>query len=83
MKVQREQLETLPVAQLKEIAKANDIKGIASMKKAALIDAILQMSEGSTSRSYVSTVSREEAESPMLWSSSSVLFCRVPSSAIS
>ena len=37
MKVQREQLETLPVAQLKEIAKANDIKGIASMKKAALI----------------------------------------------
>ena len=45
MKVQREQLETLPVAQLKEIAKANDIKGIASMKKAALIDAILQMSE--------------------------------------
>ena len=41
MKVQREQLETLPVAQLKEIAKANDIKGVTSLKKAELIEAIL------------------------------------------
>ena len=36
MKVQREQLETLPVAQLKEIAKANDIKGVTTLKKAEL-----------------------------------------------
>ncbi len=45
MKVQREQLETLPMAQLREIAKANDIKKISALKKAELIDAILQMSE--------------------------------------
>ena len=59
MKVQREQLATLPVAQLKEIAKANDIKGIASMKKAALIDAILQMSEEKT-REEETGISKEE-----------------------
>ena len=59
MKVQREQLETLPVAQLKEIAKANDIKGIASMKKAALIDAILQMSEEKI-REEETGISKEE-----------------------
>ncbi len=59
MKVQREQLETLPVAQLKEIAKANDIKGIASMKKAALIEAILQMSEEKT-REEETGISKEE-----------------------
>ncbi len=59
MKVQREQLETLPVAQLKEIAKANDIKGIASMKKADLIDAILQMSEEKT-REEETGISKEE-----------------------
>lgn len=59
MKVQREQLETLPVAQLKEIAKANDIKGIASMKKAELIDAILQMSEEKT-REEETGISKEE-----------------------
>ncbi len=59
MKVQREQLETLPVAQLKEIAKANDIKGVASMKKAALIEAILQMSEEKT-REEETGISKEE-----------------------
>ena len=59
MKVQREQLETLPVAQLKEIAKANDIKGIASLKKAELIDAILQMSEEKT-REEETGISKEE-----------------------
>ncbi len=45
MKVQREQLETLPMTQLREIAKANDIKKISALKKAELIEAILQMSE--------------------------------------
>ena len=59
MKVQREQLETLPVAQLKEIAKANDIKGIAALKKAELIDAILQMSEEKT-RQEETGISKEE-----------------------
>lgn len=59
MKVQREQLETLPVAQLKEIAKANDIKGVTSLKKAELIEAILQMSEEKT-REEETGISREE-----------------------
>ncbi|MBR5932244.1 MAG: transcription termination factor Rho [Lachnospiraceae bacterium] len=59
MKVQREQLETLPVAQLKEIAKANDIKGVTTLKKADLIEAILQMSEEKT-REEETGISREE-----------------------
>lgn len=59
MKVQREQLETLPVAQLKEIAKANDIKGVTTLKKAELIEAILQMSEEKT-REEETGISREE-----------------------
>ena len=39
----REKLNALPVAQLREIAKANGIKGVSSLKKADLIEKILEM----------------------------------------
>lgn len=41
----RKKLESLPLLQLKEIAKSNGIKGASTMKKADVIEAILQMSE--------------------------------------
>jgi len=41
----REKLESLPLTQLREIAKANGMKGISGLKKADLIEALLQMSE--------------------------------------
>lgn len=41
----RKKLESLPLVQLKEIAKSNGIKGVSTMKKADVIEAILEMSE--------------------------------------
>ncbi len=41
----RKKLESLPLVQLKAIAKTNGIKGASTMKKADVIEAILQMSE--------------------------------------
>lgn len=41
----REKLETLPLAQLKELAKAQGIKGISSMKKTDIIDALCAAAE--------------------------------------
>ena len=41
----REKLNTLPLVQLKEIAKANGLKGISGLKKAELIDRLMVMAE--------------------------------------
>lgn len=41
----RKKLESLPLVQLKEIAKANGLKGVTGLKKAQLIDRIMEMSE--------------------------------------
>ena len=41
----REKLNTLPLAQLREIAKANGLKGISGLKKAELIDRLMVMAE--------------------------------------
>ena len=41
----REKYETLPLATLKELAKARGIKGISTMKKADVIEAMLQEDE--------------------------------------
>ncbi len=41
----REKLETLTLAALKDLAKQNGIKGVTSMKKSDLIDALLQLAE--------------------------------------
>jgi transcription termination factor Rho len=45
----REKLETLPMSELREIAKANNIKGVTTMRKAALIDSILEATGSQTS----------------------------------
>jgi len=57
----REKLQSLPLVQLKEIAKANSIKGASTMKKADLIEAILQMSEEKT-RQEETGITKEEEE---------------------
>ncbi len=41
----REKLETLPLVQLKELAKAQGIKGCSSMRKSELIDALCRIAE--------------------------------------
>ena len=56
----REKLNALPLAQLREIAKANDLKGISGLKKAELIDRILQMAE--EKKNSEGTVSRKDAK---------------------
>lgn len=57
----KEKLEALPLKELREIAKANSIKGATSLKKADLIEAILQMSEEKT-RQEETGVTKEEEE---------------------
>ena len=57
----REKLESLPLKELRAIAKENKIKGSASMKKADIIEAILQMSEEKT-RQEETGVTKEEEE---------------------
>ena len=41
----REKLETLPLAQLKELAKSQGIKGVSALKKAEIIDALCDAAE--------------------------------------
>ena len=41
----REKLNTLPLVQLREIAKANGLKGISGLKKAELIDRLMAMAD--------------------------------------
>ncbi|MDE6209322.1 MAG: transcription termination factor Rho [Lachnospiraceae bacterium] len=41
----RAKLETLPMTELRELAKVNGIKGITTMRKAALIDKILEVAD--------------------------------------
>ena len=57
----REKLESLPLVQLREIAKSNGIKGTSTMKKADVIEALLQMSEEKT-RQEETGMSKEEEE---------------------
>ena len=49
----REKLETLPLTQLRELAKARNIKGTSTMKKGELIDLLVEEAE---------KMDREEAE---------------------
>ena len=41
----REKLQTLPLAELKELAKAKGIKGCSSMRKAEIIDLLCEKEE--------------------------------------
>lgn len=47
----REKLETLPMTELREIAKANGIKSVTTMRKATLIDKIIEVTGGDSTRS--------------------------------
>ena len=41
----REKLQTLPLAQLKELAKSQGIRGLSSMKKSEIIDLLCQKAQ--------------------------------------
>ena len=56
----REKLQSLPVVELRAIAKVNKIKGCSTMKKAELIEAILQMSEDRTREEETGVTKEEE-----------------------
>ncbi|MGI6072349.1 MAG: transcription termination factor Rho [Lachnospiraceae bacterium] len=58
----REKLKTLPLVQLREIAKTNSIKGATSLKKADLIEAILEMSEERIRQEETGLTKEEEAK---------------------
>ncbi|MBR2696326.1 MAG: transcription termination factor Rho [Parasporobacterium sp.] len=58
----RKKLESLPLVQLKEIAKTNGIKGASSMKKADVIEAILQMSEEKKREEETGMTKEEESK---------------------
>lgn len=55
----REKLETLPMTELREIAKANNIKSVTTMRKNMLIDKILEAASGKES---VAETVKEHAE---------------------
>ncbi len=57
----KEKLQSLPLKQLREIAKSNNIKGGGSMKKADIVEALLQMSEDKL-RYEETGVTKEEEE---------------------
>ena len=50
----REKLETLPLAQLREIARENGIKGITALRKANLIDLLVEIYEEKAKKNVVS-----------------------------
>ncbi|GLC83101.1 transcription termination factor Rho [Lacrimispora brassicae] len=62
----REKLQTLPLAELKELAKAQGIKGCSSMRKAEIIDLLCRKEEGApvipVSPGSVSVEKAEEAK---------------------
>ena len=57
----REKLKTLPVKELREIAKVNKIKGSASMKKDELIEAIIASTGSSENEERMETKNSEES----------------------
>ena len=59
----REKLETLPLAELKELAKARGIKGLSSMKKAEIIDLLVEEAEKMESEKQKSAPSGNTAKS--------------------
>lgn len=60
----REKLETLPMSELREIAKTNNIKGITAMRKSALIDKIVEVAGGE--KTGDSAPVRRVSESPVV-----------------
>lgn len=69
----REKLETLPMTELREIAKVNNIKSVTAMRKSALIDKILEVTseknaiepaKESTEKAFVNETSTERTYTP-------------------
>lgn len=58
----REKLNTLPLAQLREIAKANGLKGISGLKKADLIDRLMVMAEERKQSEEAAAKAKKESE---------------------
>ncbi len=48
----REKYESLPLATLKELAKARKMKGVSTLKKADLIEAMISLDEQEDRRSF-------------------------------
>ena len=67
----REKLQTLPLTQLKELAKAQGIKGVTGMRKADLIDELCRLAEqkaaaiGMEKRSGVTGLRKQSAATVM------------------
>ena len=55
----REKLETLPLSQLKELAKAQGVKGCSAMRKAELVDLLCNLAGKSSSESDNEAVQEE------------------------
>jgi len=58
----REKYESLPLATLKELAKARGLKGISTLKKAALIDVMLKEDEKDAAKEVKEEIKAEKAE---------------------
>lgn len=61
----RDKLQTLPMTELREIAKANGIKSVTAMRKAALIDKIIEVTGSESSSLPTATYSSQSQVSPV------------------
>lgn len=62
----REKLETLPMTELREIAKVNNIKSVTAMRKSALIDKILEVTSEKEAKEPIKEVTKSEFENETL-----------------
>ena len=76
----REKYESLPLATLKELAKARKMRGVSTLKKGDLIDAMLELDEqeeqkeaAEEAREEVKEEKKEEITSPSITTYSSFL----------
>ena len=58
----REKLATLPLTQLKELAKSQGIKNISGLRKAELIDRLCETAESAHSQKAAETVKIEKVQ---------------------
>lgn len=61
--IMREKLQTLPMTELREIAKSNGIKSVTTMRKSVLIDKIIEVTDNSVSTS--ATDNKISADAPI------------------
>ena len=60
----REKYESLPLATLKELAKARSLKGVSALKKSELIDAMLKADEKDDQREIKEEIKNEKPGAP-------------------